>query len=95
MEKCFLKVPPQSGDKPSLPLYSSPSLPMFFVFCFFFCYLTYVSCPRSQETLLCVITGLSGQPTWVQSPVLLPPGCVIQQGSLSVLEPSSLPGKQD
>ena len=66
-----------------------------FCFLFFFCYLTYVSCPRSQETLLCVITGLAGQPTWVQSPVLLPPGCVIQQGSLSVLEPSSLPGKQD
>lgn len=32
MEKCFLKVPPQSGDKPSLPLYSSPSLPIFFFF---------------------------------------------------------------
>ena len=66
-----------------------------FLFFWFFCYLTYVSCPRSQETLLCVITGFVGQPTWVQSPVLSPPGCVIQQGSLSVLEPSSLPGKQD
>lgn len=86
MEKCFLKVPPQSGDKPCLPPYPFPSLPMFlFVSLLSVCYLTSVLPQVTGDSLVCDhrpcgSTNLGSVPSTTTS-------SVIQQGSLSVLEP--------
>ena len=78
MEKCFLKVPPQCGDKPSLPLYSFPSLPMFSFVCFLLSHICVLPQVTGDSVVCdhrpCGSTNLSSVPSAITSRLCHPTG---------------------